>query len=168
MNVSGDFKDVVIPHLPAAHRLARWLTRNRDDAQDIVQEASLRAFRHFHQFQGGDAHAWFLTIVRNTCYGWDRKHRRGTRTEPVDWMLEGEPQDQDGRDPEELLLQRADSRLVGQAIAALPTRFRSVFVLRELEGLTYAEIAEALRMPIGTVMSSLSRARDHFRRTIRP
>jgi RNA polymerase sigma-70 factor (ECF subfamily) len=160
------FDDVVLPHLQSAYNLARWLVRNNDDAQDIVQEASLRAFRHFDQFRGGDAHAWLLTIVRNTCYGWHRKNRPAQRHETLDDYLETHAGDREAPDPERLLLQHADTELVGEAVALLSARFREVFVLRELEGLSYKEIADAMNVPIGTVMSSLSRARSHFRQAV--
>lgn len=160
------FDDVVLPHLQSAYNLARWLVRNTDDAQDIVQEATLRAFRHFDQFRGGDAHAWLLTIVRNTCYGWYRKNRPAQRNETWDVDLDTHAEDRDVPDPERLLLRHADTQLVDEAVALLPARFREVFVLRELESLSYKEIADAMNVPIGTVMSSLSRARSHFRQTI--
>jgi len=162
----GDFNDVVLPHLHSAYNLARWLVRNTDDAQDIVQEASLRAFRHFDGFRGGDARAWLLTIVRNTCYRWQRKNRPKQPVGAFDERVRVHADDHDDSTPETLMLQSADRTLVGQAINELPVRFREVLVLRELEGLTYKEIADAMGVPIGTVMSSLSRARGRFRRAV--
>jgi RNA polymerase sigma-70 factor, ECF subfamily len=154
------FDVVVLPHLEAAKRLARWLMRNGDDAEDVVQEASLRALRYFHTFTGGNARAWFLRIVRNTCRGWhgddtrartdlfDEQHHRGTRSSP---------------DPETLLLQSEDAALITQAISDLPGRQRELLVSRELDGLSYQEMADAMSIPVGTVMSGLSRAREAFR-----
>jgi len=158
--VPNDFTHLVTPHLPAAYRLARWLTGNPDDAEDLLQEATLRAFRHFDQFRGGDAHSWLLTIVRHTCYTWHKRLRRL----PLDQVATLDVEDPDAPCPERLLLQRLTTRCVDEAIAGLPESFRQVFVLRELEGLSYGEIAEALQMPVGTVMSRLSRARVRFRR----
>lgn len=161
LQTTHDFTHLVTPHLPAARRLARWLTRNPDDAEDLVQEASLRAFRHFDRFRGDDAHSWLLTIVRHTCYSWHRSQRRRpslSQFAPIDI------EDADAPCPERLLLQRVTTRRVAEAIEALPEGFRQVFILRELEGLGYRDIADTLQMPVGTVMSRLSRARVQFRR----
>ena len=159
--VFGDtFDDVVLPHLDVAYRLARWLMRNEQDAQDVVQEASLRAFRYFRTFTGGDGRAWFLRIVRNTCSGW-RGRRFEALTDPFD-----EQQHLSGRltsDPETLLLQTDDASLIARAMRNLPDRFHQLLVLRELEGLSYRELADVLEIPMGTVMSSLSRARQALR-----
>ena len=154
------FDDVVLPHLDVAYRLARWLMRNEQDAQDVVQEASLRAFRYFRTFTGGDGRAWFLRIVRNTCSGW-RGRRFEALTDPFD-----ERQHVSGRptsDPETLLLQTDDASLIARAMRNLPDRFHQLLVLRELEGLSYREMADVLGIPMGTVMSSLSRARQALR-----
>lgn len=162
--MSGTFVDVVLPHLDSAHRLARWLTRNNDDAADIVQEATLRAFRHFDGFRGGDARAWLLTIVRNTGYRWQRNRNRLQYMGSVwEWMPEdtGSPAD---LDPEQLILQRAEQTQVTRTLNGLPARCREVLVMRELDGLSYREIADATGVPIGTVMSRLARARSRFRR----
>src|SRR4051794_4614505 len=160
---AGSFTEEVLPHLDSAYNLARWLVRNADDADDIVQEAYLRAFRYFDGFHGGDARAWLLKIVRNTAYQWLRKNRSRQPATEFDEEIHSEP---GASDPEVLLLQEADSRLVAEAISALPDRFREVLVLRELEGLSYKEIADVVGLPIGTVMSSLSRARDRFRQAV--
>jgi RNA polymerase sigma-70 factor (ECF subfamily) len=154
------FDEVVLPHLDAGYRLARWLMRNEDDANDVVQEASLRAFRYFRTFTGGNGRAWFLRIVRNACVDW-RAPRVQDATDPFD-------EDQhsgacSGTDPESLLLQTDDARLIQQAMRNLPGRHRELLVLRELEGLSYRELANVMGMPMGTVMSSLSRARQAFR-----
>jgi RNA polymerase sigma-70 factor (ECF subfamily) len=156
----GKFTEEILPHLDSAYNLARWLTRNAADADDIVQEAYLRAFRSFDGFQSGNARAWLLTIVRNTSYRWLRKNRAQQPAIEFDETIHNGPE---AADPETLMLQNADSQVVEQAIRALPARFREVLVLRELEGLTYKEIADVVGVPIGTVMSSLSRARDRFR-----
>jgi RNA polymerase sigma-70 factor (ECF subfamily) len=159
--VSERFEDVVLPHLDAAYRLARWLTRNEHDAEDIVQEASLRALRYFRTFAGRNARAWFLRIVRNTFFSW-RARAANASTDVFD-----EEQHVGGpliRDPEALLVHAADAALIGETLRALPDRFRELLVLRELEGLSYRELAEVLEIPIGTVMSGLSRARQAFRR----
>jgi RNA polymerase sigma-70 factor (ECF subfamily) len=158
--IGESFDEVVLPHLDAAYRLARWLMRNEHDAEDVVQDASLRAFRYFRTFAGGNGRAWFLRIVRNMCCDW-RGHRLPAPTEPFD-----EEQHSSARiasDPETLLLQTDDVRLIERAMSNLPARFREVLVLRELEGLSYRELAAVMGMPIGTVMSSLSRARQAFR-----
>ena len=154
------FDEVVLPHLDVAYRLARWLMRNEADAQDAVQEASLRAFLYFRTFAGGNGRAWFLRIVRNTCSAW-RGRRFDALTDPFD-----EQQHRSGRptsDPEMLLLQTDDATLIARAMRNLPDRFHQLLVLRELEGLSYRELADVMGMPMGTVMSSLSRARQALR-----
>ena len=161
--IGESFDEVVLPHLDAAYRLACWLMRNEDDAEDVVQEASLRALRYFRTFTGGNGRAWFLRIVRNTCRGW-RGHRLQALTEPFD-----EEQHSSARpasDPETLLLQTDDVTLIERAMSGLPDRFRELIVLRELEGLSYRELADVMGIPMGTVMSSLSRARQAFRRVL--
>jgi RNA polymerase sigma-70 factor, ECF subfamily len=136
--------------------------RNGEDAEDVVQEAYLRAFQYASGFRGGDARAWLLTIVRNTSYRWLRKTRA---YEPV-VQFDEEVHTSDGGtlNPEELLLQNAAGRLVEKTLSELPVRFREILVLRELEGLSYKEIADIMGVPMGTVMSTLSRARDRFRK----
>jgi len=158
--IGHSFEEVVLPHLDAAYRLARWMMRNDPDAEDVVQEASLRAIRYFRTFTGGNGRAWFLRIVRNTCHGWRGRSFQAV-TDPFD-------EDQHSNtspmsDPEKLLLQTADVALIQRVIASMPNRFRELLVLRELEGLSYRELADVLSIPIGTVMSSLSRARQAFR-----
>jgi RNA polymerase sigma-70 factor (ECF subfamily) len=153
---AGSFDAVVLPHVAAGHRLARWLMRDERDAEDVVQEACLRAFKYFRTFVGGDGRAWFLRIVRNTCYGW-----RSETADPFD-----EEQHSSGRsqpDPETLLLQIDEAASITRALSSLPDRFHQLLVLRELEGLSYRELAEATGIPIGTVMSRLSRARVALR-----
>ena len=154
------FEEVVLPHLDAAYRLANWLMRNEHDAEDVVQEASLRAFRYFRTFSGGNGRAWFLRIVRNTCHGW-RGHSVQTRTDPFD--EEQHSSARPGPDPETLLLQIDDVNLIKRAMSDLADHFRELLVLRELEGLSYRELADVMGVPLGTVMSGLSRARRAFR-----
>jgi len=158
--IGESFDDVVLAHLDAAYRLARWLVRNEHDAEDVVQEASLRAFRYFRTFTGGNGRAWFLRIVRNTCCGW-RGDSFDAHTDPFD-----ETQHSGARpasDPETLLLQTDDVMLIERALRNLPDRFRELLVLRELEGLSYREMTEVMGIPMGTVMSGLSRARRALR-----
>ena len=154
------FDEVVLPHLDAAYRLARWLMRNEHDAEDVVQEASLRALRYFRTFTGGNGRAWFLTIVRNTCWEW-RHPRLAVGTDQFD---EAEHSvDRSGADPEALLLRTDDVLLITRTLNALSDRFRELLVLRELEDFSYKEMADVIGIPIGTVMSGLSRARQAFR-----
>jgi RNA polymerase sigma-70 factor, ECF subfamily len=158
----GGLAELLLSHLDSAYNLARWLVRNGEDAEDVVQEAYLRAFQYSAGFRGGDVRAWLLTIVRNTSYRWLRKTRA---YEPV-VQFDEEVHTSGIRtsNPEELLLRNADKRLVEKALSELPVRFREILVLRELEGLSYKEIADIMGVPVGTVMSTLSRARDRFRK----
>ena len=158
--IGSSFEEVVLPHLDAGYRLARWLMRNEPDAEDVVQEASLRAFRYFRTFNGGNGRAWFLRIVRNTCSGW-RGRSVQALTDPFD--EEQHPSDRVASDPETLLLQSDDATLIERAMSKLPDHFHQLLVLRELEGLSYRELADVLEIPVGTVMSRLSRARDALR-----
>ena len=157
---SDRFDDVVLPHLPAGRRLARWLVRNEADADDVMQEASLRAFRYFSTFNGGDGRAWFLRIVRNTCNSW-QTHRGRAPIDPFD--EEHHSHLRHASNPETLLLQTDDVTLIERALGRLTIRARELLRLRELEGLSYRELAEAMGIPTGTVMSGLARARDAFR-----
>jgi len=160
----GGLAELLLSHLDAAYNLARWLVRSQHDAEDVVQEAYLRAFQYSDGFRGGDARAWLLTIVRNTSYRWLRKMRA---YEPVvQFDEEVHTSGIGASNPEELLLQNADGRLVEKALSELPDRFREILVLRELEDLSYKEIAGIMDMPMGTVMSTLSRARDRFRHAV--
>ena len=165
----GRFVSVVLPHLADAYALARWLTGNRTDAEDVVQEACLRAFRGIGNFSNGNASAWVLTIVRHTAYGWLRKNRPGTLVlvedvEDAGRLQSGEP---DGETPEAALIAKVDAGLLEAAIAALPMPFRETLMLRDGRGLAYREIAEVTEVPIGTVMSRLARARERLLATIR-
>jgi RNA polymerase sigma factor (sigma-70 family) len=154
------FDEVVVPHLAAARRLARWLVRNEDDAEDVLQEASLRAFRYFRTFAGGDGRAWFLSIVRNTCRGW-RVRPVNTAIDPFDEELHGSASAE--FDPEMLLHHSDEAALIERAMRRVPDRTRRLLVLREVEGLSYRELADVMHLPMGTVMSRLSRARVAFR-----
>jgi RNA polymerase sigma-70 factor, ECF subfamily len=155
----GSFDEIILPHLDAAHNLARWLVRGSDAAEDVVQEACLRAFRYFGTFRGGNARAWLLKIVRNTAFRWLQKNRAHLATEFNEAIHSEECE---AVNPETLLLQGADTRLLEQAMDHLPERLREVLILRELEGLSYKEIAEVVGVPMGTVMSTLFRARERF------
>ncbi len=152
------FEQTVLSNLDAAYNLARWLTRDDRDAEDVVQEACLRAFRFFDSFHGGDSRAWLLTIVRHTCYTWIRKNRAHELV-AFDEELDGV---ETGLNPEELLLQNIDQQLLRKAVEELPIEFREVIILRELEGLSYKEIASITGVPLGTVMSRLARARKRL------
>ena len=159
-----NFEEAVLPHLRAAYNLARWLTRDETDAEDVVQEAYLRAFKHFGSFHGGDGRPWLLAIVRNTCYTWMQHNRSPELTIPLDDdMHEIESKD---LNPEALLLQSADTKMVRQALEELPVEFREVLVLRELEGLSYKQIADVADIPMGTVMSRLARARKRLQQIL--
>lgn len=155
------FETVVLPHLRAANRLARWLMRSKEDAEDAVQEASLRAFRYFRTFSGGDGRAWFLRIVRHTCYGWrDRDFEKATDQFDEEQHSSCAPPP---LDPEALLLRTDDAMSIAKALSTLPAHLHQVLVLRELDGLSYRELAEVIGIPIGTVMSRLSRGREALR-----
>jgi RNA polymerase sigma-70 factor (ECF subfamily) len=163
-NCTWNFEQEVLPHLDAAYNLARWLTRNQHDAQDVVQEAYMRAFRFSGGFRGGNVRAWLLRIVRNTCYTWLEQNRPQQPTTEFDETLFGP--DPRTPNPEEALLRNDSGKLLRQALEALPLNFREVLILRELEEMSYKEIAEVTGMPPGTVMSRLSRARDGLRQSL--
>lgn len=156
------FEQLVLPHLNSAANLASWLLRNRADSEDVLQEAMLRAYRFFDRFHGGDARAWLLQIVRNTCYTWLQKNR------PAELMTEfdEEVHQQPSASPETLALRAANRERLIRALELLPTRAREVLVLRELEGCSYKEIGEMGGIPIGTVMSTLARARQRLQRIL--
>jgi RNA polymerase sigma-70 factor (ECF subfamily) len=161
------FDEVFMPYMAEAYRLAQWLTGNAYDAEDVVQDAALRAFRGIKTFGSVNARAWSLTIVRNTAYSWLVKNRPKTVvftddlsiTEQQELEHEG-PQGTRIETPEEIALCRADAEEVQQALAQLPAHFREVIVLREINQLNYRDIAEITNVPIGTVMSRLSRGRQ--------
>jgi RNA polymerase sigma factor (sigma-70 family) len=160
------FEETVLPHLDAAFNYARWLTRSDAEAEDVVQDACVRAMRFISSFRDGDARAWFFTIVRNTWY--TRAARRaGTAEAGVMDRARMDPPDE-GPDPEAQLLQQHTVARVRSAIDELPPDFREVLVLREIEGMSYKEIAAVLRVPIGTVMSRLARARERLLIALKP
>jgi len=164
------FRTVVMPHIDEAYRLARWLTTNGTDAEDVVQDAALRAFRAIRSYAGGNPRAWLLSIVRNTAYSWLRKNRPAAiisvddlEAVELEHTKPGETQDDT---PEASLIAKVDAERLRAAIAKLPAPFRETLVLRDIEGLDYREIAEATEVPIGTVMSRLARARRRLIATI--
>jgi RNA polymerase sigma-70 factor (ECF subfamily) len=159
-NKLANFEETVLPHLDAAFNLAHWLTRNDADAEDVVQEAYLRAFKFFDGFRGVDGRSWLLAIVRNTCYTWMQHNRSPELTISLDEdMHEIESKD---LNPEALLLQSTDTQMVRQALEGLPVEFREVLVLREFEAMSYREIASITDLPLGTVMSRLARGRKRL------
>jgi RNA polymerase sigma factor (sigma-70 family) len=161
------FKQDIVPQLDAAYNFARFLSRNGDAAEDIVQEAFLRAYRSFAGYRGGDARAWIFTIVRNCYRSWLMDQRRKSRLE-VDYHGEGDseelistiPSDEDT--PEAMLVRKAEAQTVRLILNAMPRPFREILVLREIEELSYHQISEVTALPIGTVMSRLARARRAF------
>jgi RNA polymerase sigma-70 factor (ECF subfamily) len=152
------FEETFLPHMNAAHDLARWLTRSDQDAQDVVQESYLRAFRFFEGWQGGDGKAWLLTIVRNTSRSWHERRSRDADAVPFDETLHAGAASHE-RSVADRLADRDDMRVLKTCIENLPVEFREVLVLRELEEMSYREIADATGLAMGTVMSRLSRAR---------
>jgi RNA polymerase sigma-70 factor (ECF subfamily) len=156
------FEQLVLPHLDAAFNLSRWLLRSRADAEDVAQEALLRAFRFFRGFNGGDARAWLLQIVRNTCYTWLEKNRQVEQMTEFDEDLH----QQSSATPEALAIAGDNRDRLARALETLPVRFREVLILRELEGCSYKEIAAITSVPIGTVMSALARARQRLQRAL--
>jgi RNA polymerase sigma-70 factor (ECF subfamily) len=153
------FDQAVLPHLDTAYNLARWLTRNDQDAEDITQEACLRAFKYWKGFSGRDCRSWLLAIVRNTFYSWLRQRSVQpllTDDGEMDDTADGLP------DPESALIQNVDRNTLRAALEDLPVEFREAIVLREMEGLSYKELADIAGVPIGTVMSRLARARKRL------
>jgi len=150
--------------MDAAYNLARWLTRNEHDAEDMVQEAYLRAFKFFNTFHGLDGRSWLLSIVRNVCYTWLQQNRAQELTTMFD--EETHSVNGDTSNPATLVLQSADQQIVRQAVEELPVEFREVVVLRDLEGFSYNEIAEVAKIPLGTVMSRLARARERLKQLL--
>jgi len=168
------FASVVLPHLADAYALAKWITGDRADAEDVVQDACLRAFRAIGGYAGGNARAWVLTIVRNTAYTWLGKNRTATLVPVEDLEAVERATARAGTDlgaastpsPEAELIARADAAQLEAAIAALPPQFRETLVLRDVQGLDYREIALVTDVPVGTVMSRLARARRRLIKTI--
>ena len=159
-----NFEQLVLPHLHAAYNLARWLTSNDQDAEDVVQDACLRAFRFFSGYRGGDARAWLLKIVRNTSYSFLEKNRPASMAEEFDEKVHateaGTP------DMETQMMRKVESGTLREALEELPPNLREILILRELQELSYKEIAELVDVPLGTVMSSLSRARHQLSQSL--
>ena len=155
---------MLVAHLDAAYNLARWLMRNETEAEDVVQDSYLRAIRHFGAFRGGDGRAWLLTIVRNGCY--DRMRQKGASGRSTDFDEAIHSGGQRSPNPETALLQAERSELVRKSLEELPPEYREVLVLRELEQLSYREIANITGIPMGTVMSRLNRGRQRLQQTL--
>jgi RNA polymerase sigma-70 factor (ECF subfamily) len=160
----ASFEDIMLPHLPTAYNLARWLLRNDHDAEDAVQEAYLRAYQAFGRFRGGDGRAWLLTIVRNGCYSHLRKRQGLEPHAAFDDAVHGATNERG--EAAERLQAEANAELLAEALAALPEEMREVILLHDLEGLPYKEIAAVVGIPLGTVMSRLGRARERLHREI--
>lgn len=158
------FEEAILPHMDAAYNIARWLTRNERDAEDMVQESYLRAFKFFEAFTGVNSRAWLLTIVRNTCYTWLQQNRARELMTEFDEEIHSD--DTEVWNPAARAAAESDSRLVRQALEALPAEYREVVVLRDLEGLSYKEIADVAAVPLGTVMSRLARARGRLKQLL--
>ena len=154
------FERLLLPHLSAAYNLARWLTGDNQNAEDLVQEAYLRAWKSFDSFTGSDGRAWLFSIVRNTCYSWLRRNGPGKLDDVFDEEIHSD--ENETLNPETVLLQNQDRQLLREAVEELPLEFREVLIMRELEGLSYREIADAAALPVGTVMSRLARARKRL------
>ncbi len=157
----AQFEQIVLRHIDAAYNLARWMIRNSQDAEDIVQESFLRAYKYFSSYQGGNSRSWLLTIVRNTCYTWLRENQAQGLT--VDLNEEISSTELETDDPEQCLQIKVDQQSVTHALEKLPVEYRELIVLRELEEMSYKEIALIAGVPIGTVMSRLARARQRLK-----
>lgn len=160
------FEQAILPHLDAAYNLARWLTRDGHQAEDLVQESYLRAFKSFDRFRGGDGRGWLLAIVRNTCYTWLTQRRARERVTSFDEEVHGSASDEDS--PDRACERKADAELLHGALDELAPEHREVLVLRELEGLSYKDIAAVIAVPLGTVMSRLTRARARLQERLAP
>ncbi len=158
------FEELVLLHLNAEYNLARWLTHDVNDAEDVVQDACVRALKYVGSLTGSSARAWFLTIVRHAFYDW-RKRNRPAEIAPDDGTAIDTAVDPAAVDPEQAFLHNAESKALADAVAALPLAYREVLILRELEELSYKEIANIAEIPIGTVMSRLARARGLLQRS---
>jgi RNA polymerase sigma-70 factor, ECF subfamily len=163
-DTTSAFERCILPHLDAAYNLARWLTRDEWNARDLVQEACVRALRFFDGFHGGDGRAWLLAIVRNTCYTWLKGNRAQELATPFDEELHA--LESEAPSAESLLEQSQDQDRLRGALEELTVEYREVLVLRELEGLSYKEIAAVVKVPIGTVMSRLARGRQRLQQSL--
>jgi RNA polymerase sigma factor (sigma-70 family) len=169
--IAKRFESLVLPHMNSAFNVARWLTHNDQDAQDVVQEAYLRAFRYFGGFRGEDARAWLLSIVRNTFYTWHQQNRgHAANTTEFEEDLHSLETDRAGQDdsPEATLIRSQSRKRVHNALRSLSLEYREVVVLRELEELSYKEIAAIVGIPMGTVMSRLGRGRQQLATLLAP
>jgi len=153
------FEELVLPHLDAAYRLARLLVKHDEDARDIVQDTYVKAFKGFERFRGGNARAWILMIVRNTAYNWLKKHHADKNLIPFNEAIHQLPAEESEYDS----TYEERSRQLREALARLPVEFREILVLRDIEGWSYKELASALKLRLGTVMSRLNRARQRLR-----
>ena len=158
MDRQSKFEETALQHLDAAYNLARWLTRDSSDADDVVQEAYLRAFNFFEGFRGGDSRAWVLKIVRNTCYTWLRKNRPSEIVSEFD----EEQYEAETENPETRLIENVDRQMLKGLLEEIPPGFREIIVMRDIEGLSYKDISAITQLPLGTVMSRLSRARKRL------
>src|SRR5436309_14460243 len=162
----ASFEEMMLPHMDAAHNLAKWLLRNEQDAQDVLQEAYLRAFKSFGGFHGSNGRAWLLTIVRNTSYTLLKKNQAVDLTTTFDEELHASGQE--SVSPETILERSEDAALIREAMDELPAEFREILTLRHQEGLSYKEIADVAQLPSGTVMSRPARARAKLREYLAP
>ena len=158
------FEDLVLPHLDAGYNLARWLTRDTQDAQDVVQDACVRALKYVRSLEAKDARAWFLTIVRNAFYDCVRRNRPSEVVHDENAAVDAAA-DEATPSPEQAAVRNGELRVLSEALEALPAQYREVLILRELEELSYKEIASIANVPIGTVMSRLARARALLQRS---
>jgi RNA polymerase sigma-70 factor, ECF subfamily len=158
------FEQTILPHLDAAYNLARWIMNNDQDAEDMVQEAYLRAYKYFSGFQGANSRSWLLTIVRNTCYTWLQQNRANALT--VELEEEAYDSECDTFNPEQIFQHQDKNELIRRALKEIPMEYREIIVLRELEELSYKEIASIAGIPIGTVMSRLSRAHQRLKQVL--
>lgn len=163
-HMAGTVEESLLPHLDAAYNLAHWLVRNKQDAEDVVQEAYLRALRFWGGFRGVNSRAWLLQIVRNTCYSWVKRNHPADLSDEFDETVHSK--EVSGEDAEAKLVSRANSDQIRRAFETLPAEFRELLVLREIEELSYKEISDVIGVPMGTVMSSLSRARGRLRHAL--
>jgi RNA polymerase sigma factor (sigma-70 family) len=159
------YEQATLPHLDAAYNLARWLTQDEHAAEDVVQEAYYRAARYFASFRGGDGRGWLLGVVRRASIDWLKKHRSQSA---VAFNEELHDRGNELSNPEFLAIRQSDHAIVRQAMEELPLQLREVIVLRELEGMSYQEIASIAEVPMGTIMSRLSRGRDQLQRRLAP
>lgn len=159
------FEEAILPHLDAAYNLARWIMRDEHEAEDAVQDACVRALRFFGGFRGGDARVWLLAIVRNTCYSRLKRNRAQELEISFDEQAHGH--DPNASEPEAAVLRNVDGAELKRALEELPPEFREAILMRELEGLSYKEIADVTQVPIGTVMSRLARARKRLQQSLK-